>query len=86
VFAETLDLSLYDPTFLWVITGNLGCIPNVTGPYPPPDSQGCNTNGAEEFGFMGGAAPRQVPEPSSLLFLGLGLAVAGFTMRRRFRK
>lgn len=86
VFAKTMDLSLYDPSFLWVVTANLGCIPNVTGPYPTSGSQGCNTNGAEEFGFMGGAAPRQVPEPSSLLLLGLGLAAAGFTMRRRFRK
>lgn len=68
-----------DPDFLFVVTANLSCIPNTTGPFPDSTSRGCNNNGAEEFGFMGGLAPRQVPEPRSLLLLGLGLASAGFT-------
>lgn len=86
VFADTMDLSLYNPDFLWVMTGNLGCIPNITGPYIGSTSAGCNTNGAEEFGILGGVAPSRVPEPGSLLLLSLGLLAAGYTTRRKSRK
>jgi hypothetical protein len=88
VFAEDMDLSLYNPNFLFVATVNLGCnIEGVPNPLAGADNvQGCNTNGFEEFGVIGGIAPNiQVPEPSTLALLGLGLAVAGFGVRRRQR-
>lgn len=86
VFADTMDLSLFDPSFLWVITGNLGCLPNITAPFPTTTTGGCNTDGAEEFGILGGVGPTRVPEPGSLLLLAIGLMAAGFTMRRRGRR
>jgi hypothetical protein len=87
VFADTMDLSLFDPNFLWVITGDLGCLPGITAPFPGTTTGGCNTDGAEEFGILGGVGPTQVvPEPGSLLLLAIGLMAAGFTMRRRGRR
>ena len=83
VFAPTMDLSLYDPSFLWVITGNLGCIPNITSPLIPGTTLGCNTNGAEEFGIMGGVGVTQVPAPGALALLGLGLGLLGWRIRRK---
>lgn len=82
-FAPDMDLSLFDPNFLWVVTVNLGCNPQGVADGLLDTTQGCNTNGFEEFGIIGGVGPSQAPEPSSLALLGLGLAAAGFGMRRR---
>jgi PEP-CTERM motif-containing protein len=93
VFAEDMNLTQFDPNFLFVATLNLGCnSEGLTSPvgYIPgataTTTQGCNTNGYEEFGLIGGIAPTQVgaPEPGSLALLGLGgLAAASFVRRRK---
>lgn len=87
-FAPDMDLSLFDPNFLWVATVNLGCNPEgiSIGLDGLAQGQGCNTNGYEEFGIIGGVGTTQVPEPGSLLLLATGLMAAGFTMRRKSRK
>lgn len=75
-YAPDMDLSLFDPNFLWVATVNLGC--NATGVSSglAGTTQGCNTDGFEEFGIIGGIGS-QVPEPNTLALLGIGLAAAG---------
>jgi len=96
-YAPGMDLSAYDPNYLFVFSAFIGCEENGL---PNPDfdpnanggpnsemytTQGCNTNGAEE-GFLTGRfspdfEPPEVPVPGTLFLTGLGLFVLG--MRRR---
>lgn len=74
-FSYDMDLTLFDPTDIFQVTFYLGCN-NVTRALDEAagGEAGCNTNGGEEFGILGGVAPdRQVPLPGTLLLLGLGL-------------
>jgi hypothetical protein len=82
-FAPDMDLSLFDPNFLWVATVNLGCNPNGVPGGLGGTSQGCNTNGYEEFGIIGGVGVTRVVEPGSLALLGIGLGLLGWRVRRR---
>lgn len=83
-FAPDMDLTQFNPNFIFKVTIDLGCIPNITSPYPGTTRTGCNTNGAEEFGVIGGVGPTIfVPEPGSLALLGVAMVAAGFARRRR---
>ena len=82
VFAPDMDLSQYPANYILKVTGYLGCIPGTTAPLDG-ESLGCNTNGGEEFGILGGVGPTQVPEPMTLALLGLGIGLLGWRFRRR---
>ena len=82
VYADTMDLSKFDPGYLFVITGNLGCIPDTTSPYPGTQNMGCNTGGGEEFGIFGGTAPTDVPEPNTLALLAMTMGLLSWRLRK----
>lgn len=83
VYSPDMDLNAFDANDLIVVTMNLGCIANKVGALDG-DTLGCNTNGGEEFGIVGGlGAPVRVPEPGMLGLLGLGLGLLGWTARRQ---
>ena len=92
-YAPDLNLNNFLASDLFVVTGNLGCIPGVVGPLGGPtlpngkeNALGCNTNGGEEFGFVGALAPAppsQAPEPGPLALIALGLGVLCWNARRR---
>jgi hypothetical protein len=97
VFSDTMNLSLYNPTYTFRLYMNLGCgygalTKDAQGnfilvPNDKDHTLGCNTNGAEELFLSGRVAtsdnpPQPTPEPGILALFGLGL-VGLSIMRRR---
>lgn len=83
-FAPDMDLSLFNPNYLFVVNLNVGCITNLTSPFPGTVEQGCQTNGGEEFGIIGGVgAQNNNPEPGALALVAGALTALGWVTRRR---
>lgn len=95
-FAPTMDLSLFNSDFLFVVRWNIGCVDGQTFPAGAPSdwqgndkyTQGCLNNGFEEAFLTGLLAtpPVRVAEPSSIALMGgIGLAALFFGRARKAR-
>ena len=93
VYAPTMDLSMFDPNYRFVVNFDIGC---GYGTFPNADpavwtgnskyTQGCLTGGFEESFLSGRITSRQVPEPAPLALLGIGVAAMWLVSRRRYGK
>lgn len=75
-FAPSMDLSKFDPSLLFVTEFRLGTNENLYNPFDPTykkDDWGQLNDGFEEIFLTAYVSPPQVPEPGTLLLLGIGL-------------